>query len=226
MKSLISEIAKGMALKIGVVSQKGGVGKSTLVRALAVEYARNDFSVKIADMDLKQKTATEWNCIRMEIGASPALAVEPFSKVKEVMKQDDQYDLIIFDGAGQADAQTLEISQQCDFIILPTGVGRDDLLPQVKLAHELVRRGIPRGSIAFTLSRVSDSKAEQRAAEEFIGDAGYWLAGFIQERTSISQSHDNGLAANETRYDTINGVVDQLIQQIGDRINKAMESNG
>ena len=69
-----------MALKIAVISQKGGVGKSTLVRALAVEYARNDWTVKIADMDLKQKTTTEWNCIRMESDISPTLAVEPFQK--------------------------------------------------------------------------------------------------------------------------------------------------
>lgn len=215
-----------MALKIGVVSQKGGVGKSTLVRALAVEYARNELAVKIADMDLKQKTATEWNCIRMEVEAQPALAVEPFSKVKDVLKQEDQYDLIIFDGAGQADSQTLEIAKASDFVILPTGMGRDDLLPQVKLAHELRRHGVPGGHIGFTLSRVSDSQAEQRAAEEFIQDAGYWLAGYIQERTSISQSHDNGLAANETRYETVNQVVDQLIQRIGDKINKAIESDG
>jgi chromosome partitioning protein len=48
---------------------------------LAVEYARNDWSVKVADMDLKQKTSTEWNCIRMEANTIPFLAVEPFAKV-------------------------------------------------------------------------------------------------------------------------------------------------
>lgn len=215
-----------MALKIGVISQKGGVGKSTLVRALAVEYARNGLSVKIADMDLKQRTATEWNCIRMEVAALPSLAVEPFSKVKEVVSQEHHYDLIIFDGAGQADAQTLDIAKVSDFIILPTGMGRDDLLPQVKLAHELRRHGLKRDKIGFTLSRVGGSKVEQKAAEEFIEDAGYWLAGMIQERTSISQCHDSGLAANETRYDSINHVIDQLIQRIGDKINQLVETYG
>lgn len=211
-----------MALKVGVISQKGGVGKSTLVRALAVEFARNDYSVKIADMDLKQKTATEWNCIRMEVEAQPAIAVEPFSKVKDALKQDDRYDVLLFDGAGQADAQTLEIAKACDFLILPTGIGRDDLLPQVKLAHELRRHGIGRDLIAFTLSRVGKSVSEQREARIFIEDAGYWVAGKVQERTSISKCHDNGLAANETRYDTINGVIDTLIQKIGDKISKTV----
>lgn len=215
-----------MALKIGIVSQKGGVGKSTLVRALAVEYARNDFSVKVADMDLRQKTATEWNCLRMDSKASPTVAVEPFASVRDALKQESGYDLIIFDGAGQADSQTLEIARASDFVILPTGVTRDDLIPQIKLAHELRKKGIDKGRIAFALSRVGASSAEQVAAGEFISEAGYYCAGMILERTSIGQCHDNGLAANETKYTSINHSVDQLIQNLGDRINQLKESNG
>ncbi len=215
-----------MALKIGVVSQKGGVGKSTLVRALAVEYARNGFSVKVADMDLRQKTATEWNCLRMDSSISPAVAVEPFAHVRDVLKQEGAFDLVIFDGAGQADAQTLEIAKAVDFVILPTGVTRDDLIPQIKLAHELRKKGIERERLAFALSRVGASSAEQEAATEFIAEAGYLYAGMIQERTSIGQCHDNGLAANETKYSTINQTVDQLIQNLGDLINKVQERHG
>ncbi|MGI2299158.1 hypothetical protein [Candidatus Cardinium hertigii] len=40
-----------MAVLIGIVSQKGGVGKSMLSRLLATEYARVNWSVLIADMD-------------------------------------------------------------------------------------------------------------------------------------------------------------------------------
>lgn len=209
-----------MALKICVLSQKGGVGKSTLVRALAVEYAKNDWTVKVADMDLKQKTTTDWNCIRMENETTPTLAVEPFSKVSDVLKHDNHYDLILFDGAGQADKQTLEIAQVCDFIILPTGVTRDDLVPQIKLAHEFRKRGLKKDQIAFALSRVGGSSVEQDAAMEFINDAGYYCAGMIQERTSIGKCHDSGLAANETKYKSINQVIDVLIQNIGNKVNQ------
>lgn len=215
-----------MALKIAVVSQKGGVGKSTLVRSLAVEYARNDWSVKVADMDLKQKTTTEWNCVRMEAAISPSLAVEPFARVRDVLKQEHLYDLIIFDGAGQADVQTLEIAKNCDLVILPTGVSRDDLLPQIKLAHELRKKHIDAKRIVFCLSRVGSSSVEQEASISFIEEAGYFYAGLIQERTSISQCHDIGLAANETKYPSINQVIDQMIQTLGDRLNHIEESHG
>jgi len=169
---------------------------------------------------LKQKTTTDWNCTRLENGSLPSLAVEPFSKVSHVMKHDHHYDLIIFDGAGQADNQTLEIAEVCDFIILPTGVTRDDLMPQIKLAHEFRRKGISKERIAISLSRVGGSIAEMEAATEFVNDAGYYCAGMIQERTSIGQCHDMGFAANETRYDSINKVIDQLVQNIGNMIDK------
>jgi cellulose biosynthesis protein BcsQ len=46
---------------ISLVSQKGGVGKSAVARLLAVEFARAGWSVKIADLDTMQGTATRRN---------------------------------------------------------------------------------------------------------------------------------------------------------------------
>jgi chromosome partitioning protein len=205
-------------MRIGILSQKGGVGKSTLTRALAVEYARNDWQVKIADMDLKQSTSTIWNRKRMNNNFLPKLAVEPFSGVGDALKGEANFDLLIFDGAGQADIQTLEIAKACDFIILPTGVTADDLEPQVKLAHELKKKGIARERIGMCLSRVGSSKNELEAAKEYIDAAGYTFLGIIAEKTSIGQCSDSGLAANETKYDSINETVDKLIQNIYNHI--------
>ena len=205
-------------MRIGILSQKGGVGKSTLARALAVEYARNIWDVKIADMDLKQSTSTNWNRKRMDRGFEPKIAVEPFSSVKDALKAEHTHDLIIFDGAVQADMQTLEIAKVCDFIILPTGVTADDLEPQVKLAHELKKRGILSEKIGMCLSRVGNSRNELEAAKEYIQTAGYAFLGMVSEKTSIGQCSDLGLAANETKYTSINETVDELIQQIYNRI--------
>ena len=215
-----------MALKIGVLSQKGGVGKSTLVRALSTEYARNDWSVKIADMDLKQKTTTEWNCTRMESNLEPAIAVEPFAKVSDVLKQDGQYDLLLFDGAGQADEQTLQIAKSSDLIILPSGITRDDLVPQIKLAHEMRKKGVDKIRIGMCLSRVGASQAELTLAKEFIEEAGYVYLGYIPEKTSIGQAHDIGQSANETRFASITKMVDVLVQNIGDMLTKIEETHG
>ena len=213
-----------MALKISILSQKGGVGKSTLARALAVEYARHEWDVKIADMDLKQSTSANWNRERMNSNHQPKVAVETFSNVKDVLRQEQNYDAIIFDGAGQADLQTWEIAKISDFIILPSGLAKDDLTPQIKLAHELTKKGIQRGRMGISLSRVGKSERELADTVEYIGVAGYKYLGHIKEMTSISQSHDEGLAANETKYQSINELVDKLIQNIVNNLEQLMAS--
>jgi chromosome partitioning protein len=108
----------------------------------------------------------------------------------------------------------LEIAKICDFVILPSGLSKDDLTPQIKLAHELVKKGIARKSIGFALSRVGKSDRELNDTIEYVGLAGYKYLGHIREMTSISQSHDEGLAANETKYQSINQLVDVLIQNV------------
>lgn len=207
-----------MALKIGIISQKGGVGKSTISRLLAVEYSRNQWEVKIADMDLSQGTVTEWNRIRMENNVEPRIAVEQFMTVKDALKQDANYDLLVFDGEPHSTKKTLEIAQVSDFLVMPTGVTVDDLLPTIKLAHELKKNGIDRKKIGIALSRVGDSHAELSGAKEYIEEAGYHYLGMLQEKTSIGQAHDSGKAANETAFKSVNQATDQFIQAIVDRM--------
>lgn len=208
-----------MGYKIGVVSQKGGVGKSTITRALAVEYALNGWKVKIADMDSKQKTCIEWAARRIENTIEPIIEVQNFGRVSDALSQQDMYDLIIFDGVGQADAQTLEIARASDIIVLPSGLSADDLVPQIKLANEMVSKGIDRNQIGFALSRVGRSERELDIAIEDISTR-YKYLGRIDEKTSITLAHDTGRAANETRYDTITKTVDELIQGVVDLLNE------
>lgn len=207
-----------MAQIIGIVSQKGGVGKSTLSRLLAVEYARNEFSVKIADMDLSQGTVTEWNRIRMSKELEPLVRVEQFNSINEALKDAKNYDLVIFDGAPHATRMTLDIARQSDFVVLPTGVTLDDLRPTIRLAHELVSNGVESQKIGILLSRVGASQNEISGAQRYITEAGYFFLGTIPEKTSIGQAHDLGKAANETTFKTINQSVDEAIQAVVNRI--------
>jgi chromosome partitioning protein len=55
-----------MAVLVGLVSQKGGVGKSTLARLVAREYATAGWNVKIADLDTAQGTSFNWQARRLQ----------------------------------------------------------------------------------------------------------------------------------------------------------------
>ncbi|PPK83922.1 chromosome partitioning protein [Neolewinella xylanilytica] len=207
-----------MSLIVGIISQKGGVGKSTISRALAAEYARNEWEVKIADFDLSQGTVTSWNADRMANDITPRISVEQFSSVDNLAKQKDHYDLIVVDGAPASTRQTLDIAKLSHMLILPTKTTLDDLRPQIKLAHELRKNGVPKEKILFALSMVGDSKSELEGGKEYIEDAGYVYIGAVYRKDSIGQAHDSGRAANETPFKTVNQSVDQFIQAVVDHL--------
>lgn len=214
-----------MTLVIGVISQKGGVGKSTLARLIACQYATNEWSVKIADMDLSQGTSTGWNRRRMQNSISPVVAVEQFMTVADATKSAKNHDLLVFDGAPHSTRMTLEIAKVSDIVVIPTGVSLDDLEPTIRLAHELKQNKIEKEKIGIALSRIGNSDAEVEEARNYIAQSGYFLfEGLIQEKTAIRRAQDEGKSATETLYKSINEKVDVLMQSIVNRIESISKS--
>ena len=207
-----------MALVIGVVSQKGGVGKSTITRLIACNYAASEWQVKIADMDLAQGTCTSWNRRRLQNGTEPKVSVEQFVNVLDALKMASQYDLIVFDGAPHSTRMTLDIALASDLVVLPTGVSIDDLEPTIKLAHELKKNKVPMAKIALAFTRVGNSDLEVSEATEYVNASGYHLLdGVIHEKTAIRRASDEGKCATETPYKTVSEKVDILVQSIVNR---------
>jgi len=210
-----------MALVIGVVSQKGGVGKSTICRLVACNYASSSWMVKIADMDLAQGTCTSWNRRRLQNGKEPKVAVEQFVNVPDALKMAEQYDLIVFDGAPHSTRMTLDIARASDLVILPTCVSVDDLEPTIKLAHELKKNKVPAKKIAIVFTRVGNSDLEVAEASEYVKASGYHLLeGVIHEKTAIRRASDEGKCATETPFKTITEKVDVLVQSIVNRVSE------
>jgi chromosome partitioning protein len=206
-----------MGAIIGFVSQKGGVGKSTLARGIGREAAVGGLSVKIADLDVQQGTSVNWYRRRLEAGIEPIFSVESFKTAAQALKLASQFDYLIIDGPARASAATLEIARAASLIVQPTGSSVDDLEPAVLTFHELVRDGISRDILVFALSRVG-TDAEEIEARAYIKQAGYTvLDGSIQERPAYRQASNVGLSITETRYPQLNKRADALIQAMVDR---------
>lgn len=209
-----------MGFKIGVVSQKGGVGKSTISRALAAAYAAHEWDVKIADLDINQSTAYQWQKRRLSASIEPVVAVECFGTVGQAVKQADHYDVYIFDGAPHATQATLAIAEASDLVIIPTGFALDDMEPAVILANDLVKKGVPLSRLAFAFCRTGDSEREYQDALEYLAQTPYQvLPGRMQEKTAFRRASDLGLAANECKYKGPREQADQLVQAIMDQLN-------
>jgi Mrp family chromosome partitioning ATPase len=71
-----------MAFIVSMVSQKGGVGKSTLARLLAREFAAQGWNVKIGDLDISQGTSFQWRTRRLQNKIEPDVPVEQFGTVE------------------------------------------------------------------------------------------------------------------------------------------------
>jgi chromosome partitioning protein len=205
-------------LTVGIISQKGGVGKSTIARAIATEFARNKYQVLIADMDTSQATATSWGTDRLRNEIEPRVYVQAYSKMNDVDSQKDNYDLVVIDGAPASNRQTLEIANRSDFLVLPTKVTLDDLRPQISLAHQLVKSGISRKKLSFILSMVGKSSAEIQGAREYIEEAGYKCLGVVPQKDSIGQAHDTGRSALETPFASVNKAVDRVVEAVANEL--------
>src|SRR5262249_4617290 len=209
-----------MSIKIAIASQKGGVGKSSCARLIAREFAHAGWKVKIADMDIQQGTSFHWCRERAANQVNPEIRAEAFASATQALRDADNFDLFILDGAPAASAATREMAKAADIVLLPTGLSNDDLRPQVLLAHELVKAGIDPGKIAFVLWRVGDSQAEIRDARDYITKAGYnVLAGEVPYRTDYRRASDQGRAFTETSHKNHNHRADNVAQNTVNAIN-------
>jgi chromosome partitioning protein len=207
-----------MTTIIAFVSQKGGVGKSTLSRALAREAANGGLKTKIADLDTQQGTSVDWNRTRLNAGIKPVVAAEAFATAAEALKVAGQYDLLVIDGPARTSAGTLEIAKVADLIVQPTGPSVDDLRPAVREFHALVNEGIHKAKLIFALNRVGTA-VEENETRAYIADAGYAvLDGCMLERPAYRKAQNVGYAVTETSFANLNSKADALIQALIDKI--------
>lgn len=210
--------AQSTATVIAFVSQKGGVGKSTLSRGLAREAAKSGLAVKICDLDTQQGTSTEWHRRRLDAGVEPAISVEGYRTADQALAQAGSYDLLIIDGPARASEATQRIAQRAALVVQPTNPALDDLTPAIRLFHELHKAGIAKQKLVFALNHVL-TDAEEQAAREYLIEAGYAvLAGFLPSKTSYRDAQNHGRSVTETRYPAMNAKADALIQSLIDRI--------
>lgn len=208
-----------MTTVIAFVSQKGGVGKSTISRALAREAANGGLSTKIADLDIQQGSSSSWQRRRLAKNTKPDISVECYATAQQALSSMAvDLDLLIIDAPARASQGTLEIAKVADLIVQPTSSSVDDLEPGVMLFHSLVKNGIDRKKLVFALNRLS-AETDEQEARDYIEEAGYQvLTGAVHTKKSYKTAQDLGLSITETRFQSLNESADLLLQALIDKI--------
>jgi len=203
-----------MPAVIAFVSQKGGVGKSTLARALAAVCAQAGLEVVLADLDPRQQTLVHWQQARRAHHISPRLSVEAFNDAAEAAERAEPCDVLILDTPGGVSNETLSVARMAHLIVQPTGPTLDDLHPAVLLFHELAAAGIPKSRLVAALCRVLDDE-EEDAARAYLEEAGYEvLDGSIPESLAYRVAHNRGRSLTETDQQAFNERADALIEAL------------
>ena len=193
---------------IAFISQKGGVGKSTLAQALAVEAKRRKINLLLADCDPQQTTSYEWSRIKSKIPS------QVFSSVTPIWPLVKQYDLIIIDGPAHTSQATQEIAERADLILQPSGASRADLVPAIKEFHALKAAGIKPEKLLLVLKRIA-TPSEATAAQEFCQASGYRsLSTFLYEKASYRQVQNEGKSIAEVGYKKLRQQVKLLITDL------------
>ena len=213
-----------MTYVIGMVSQKGGVGKSTLARMMAREFVTGGLSAKVADLDTQQQTCTNWAGRRAENRIAPEIQVQSFASLRSALDDAPRFDALILDGKPNASEQTIEIARASDLVVIPTGQTVDDLHPGVVLAHSLRKKGIAPEKIAFAMFKTTGSDRENAAARQYLAEAGYLvLDGEVSVSTAYGSASDMGKAITETSFRTLNDRAARLAQSVIDKMAELQE---
>lgn len=202
-----------MPVIVSFVSQKGGVGKSTLARTLLAVSAYT-MKARLADLDRHQASVVAWESARRRHQGEAPGEVVAYATAAEALAASGDVELLIIDTPSGTSRATLEIARHSHLVVQPTGASADDLLPAILTFHELVKEGVPKERLAIAVCRVL-SGAEEATVRAYVKDAGYEvLPGALPERIAYREAQNRGQAVTETKSTKLNEQADALMEAL------------
>lgn len=183
---------------LAVVSQKGGVGKTTLSTALAVEAAKRGRSPVVFDLD-PQASASFWNDSRET--ADIAVTATPPARLSHMLAaaREAGCELAIIDTPPFAKDIAFEAAKCADFVLVPTRPAVLDVMAMTKTL-ELVKHYGKDFAVVLTFCPPQGKEADDTAA--VIEQLGAELAPVrIGHRVAYSRAQQTGHAAQEIEPD-------------------------
>ena len=183
---------------LAIISQKGGVGKTTLATALAVAAEREGKIAAVFDLD-PQASAAFWKDTRT--ADTPAVVAIPPARLQHVLKAaaDTGCDLAIIDAPPFAKDIAFEAAQHADFILIPTRPAVLDVMAMTKTLELVTHYGRP-SAVVLTFCPIQGREIAD--TEEAVKQLGASIAPVrIHNRVAYSRAQQTGLTAQEFEPD-------------------------
>jgi len=174
--------------------------------------------VLLADLDYGQTTSQRWAEKRASL-VKTQLETLTFRQASEAIKREDDFDLIVIDGAPHATRGTLEAARASALVVIPTGSSIDDLQPTVALWKELAGEIDPANIFCVLIKTTSEHQKDEAAST--LGDLSIqYIKGSIPNKAGYIEALDAGKSLTETRYQPISSAARQVVQAIGQEVKK------
>lgn len=159
---------------IGCLSQKGGVGKSTITSCWRAPMPRQPGPPVSATSTCGSSVpspGTSYAAGRHRAKDRRAPLHLPYSHAPRSRRCCHRR------RRPDSDQSSLEIARLATLIVLPTGLALDNLHPTLLFANELVQAGIQKERLLFVLNKVTDSELAVAEARAYLaGATGYTIA--------------------------------------------------
>ncbi|WP_445505049.1 ParA family partition ATPase [Microvirga sp. G4-2] len=104
---------------IGIINQKGGVGKTSVSTNVAHVYASQGARVLLVDADPQSKSATRWSSAREIEQLFPVIGMAKPTLHKDLPAVAKNYDITIIDGAPQLAEIGRSVVLASDMVVIP-----------------------------------------------------------------------------------------------------------
>src|SRR5690349_8039700 len=161
-------------MRIAVVTQKGGAGKTTLATNLAIALAEDGDKVLLIDAD-RQRTALDWFAVRSEgdhNGKVTVVGIDNDTIHKQIERLAAGYDHVIIDGPPRAEKVDRSAIMAVDVVLVPVQPSSADVWAAettIKLIDE-ARTFRPKLGAALVVNRKIPNTTLGKAVLELLGD--------------------------------------------------------
>lgn len=206
---------------ISVISQKGGVGKTTIATALAVEAERNNKRCVVYDVD-PQGTASFWKDTR-EKDAPAVVSVQPI-RLKAMIDAASETgtDIVFIDAPPVARDAAYEICKVADLVLIPTKAAVFDTASMMQTLDIVNQVGKPSEVVLNFVPAQGQEVSDALEAAEALGAT--VSPAYLGHRKDYYKAQGMGLSAQEYKpKDKAAKEIEELYRHIAKRVYKYTE---